>query len=209
MATIQQTAGNVLFIRQRVQTNIKAIYIRHRLTFAQAATATYLPQSAGSFLRFRQLAVVSKKLNIEVIHDFDLSQTTQPRVKVEEVVSWFYPYHDITNQNKWPLTRHTLGLTQEVEVSKARGLNNSLTLVHTVSLSKTKVVTPTNSLGLVQGAAVFKPSQYFMLGIVQGPPLQSKADTLTLAQSISQTQQYSRISTNTLTLSQVAIAEVV
>lgn len=165
MATIQAAAGNLLFIRQRVQTNIKGIRVGHRITFAQAAVSKIASQQLGSFLRFQQVAKVSKDVNISVVHTLELEQDVHPRVHNEAVVTWFYPYHDIQLQDQWPGLGQTLALSQDVSVSKAKGCRNSLALAQAVALNVTRNVTAETDFVILQGAAVYKPTPYFILGL--------------------------------------------
>ena len=165
MATIQAAASNLLFIRQRVQTNIKSIRVGHRITFAQAAVSKIASQQLGSFLRFQQVAKVSKDINISVVHTLELEQETHPRVHNEAVVTWFYPYHDIQLQDQWPGVRATLAFSQTVEVSKAKGCRNSLALAQAVALNVTRNVSADTDFTILQGAGVYKPTPYFILGL--------------------------------------------
>lgn len=165
MATIQAAANNLLFIRQRVQTNIKGIRVGHRITFAQAAVSKIASQQLGSFLRFQQVAKVGKDLNISVVQSLNLTQETHPRVHNEAVVTWFYPYHDILLQDQWPGVRATLGLTQTVSVSKAKGCRSSLALAQTVALKVTRNLSAETEFTILQGTAVYKPTPYFILGL--------------------------------------------
>lgn len=165
MATIQATAANLLFIRQRVQTNIKGIRVRHRITFAQAAVSKIASQQLGSFLRFQQVAKVSKNLNISVVQTLELEQDAHHRVHNEAVVTWFYPYHDIQLQDQWPGVRATLALAQTVSVSKAKGCRSSLALAQAVALNVTRNVSAATAFTILQGTSVYKPTPYFILGL--------------------------------------------
>lgn len=159
--------ASVLFLRQRVQTNMKGCWVQSRLSLGQAVESSLLPQVVQQHLVFAHVAKVGITVNLGLVSELDLVQSTHPRQLDEAIVSWFYPYQDITLETQWPATQNGLALAQLVAVSKSKGVRSTFVLEHALSVGITRNLTAVNSYVPVHGPSAYKPDKYFIVGLEQ------------------------------------------
>lgn len=157
---IEAVAVNILTFTQTVDTNIKILNVEHLLGISDAVRQNILPQQLHSSLYLMHSVEVEKSVAVAASNTLTLSQSSQPRVFIENVSQFLFIWQEAKRETQFPLVEQELILTQQADVSIAKGVYDVLTLTQEVIVLITRNITVAQTLPLNSEATGFLPQLY-------------------------------------------------
>lgn len=157
---IEAVAVNILTFTQTVDTNIKILNVEHLLGISDAVRQNILPQQLHSSLYLMHSVEVEKSVALAASNTLTLSQSSQPRVFIENVSQFLFIWQEAKRETQFPLVEQELILTQQADVSIAKGVYDVLTLTQEVIVLITRNITVAQTLPLNSEATGFLPQLY-------------------------------------------------
>lgn len=157
---IEAVAVNILTFTQTVDTNIKILNVEHLLGISDAVRQNILPQQLHSSLYLMHSVEVEKSVAVAASNTLTLSQSSQPRVFIENVSQFLFIWQEAKRETQFPLVEQELILTQQADVSVAKGVYDVLTLTQEVIVLITRNITVAQTLPLNSEATGFLPQLY-------------------------------------------------
>lgn len=157
---IEAVAVNILTFTQTVDTNIKILNVEHLLGISDAVRQNILPQQLHSSLYLMHSVEVEKSVALAASNTLTLSQSSQPRVFIENVSQFLFIWQEAKRETQFPLVEQELILTQQADVSVAKGVYDVLTLTQEVIVLITRNITVAQTLPLNSEATGFLPQLY-------------------------------------------------
>ncbi len=157
---IEAVAVNILTFTQTVDTNIKILNVEHLLGISDAVRQNILPQQLHSSLYLMHSVEVEKSVALAASNTLTLSQSSQPRVFIENVSQFLFIWQEAKRESQFPLVGQNLVLMQQADVSVAKGVYDVLTLTQEVIVLITRNITVAQTLPLNSEATGFLPQLY-------------------------------------------------
>lgn len=158
---IEVVVGQVLFVEQEVESNIKGFILEDRLAFTEAASQNLHSRQLSSFLLVRQLAVVGKSIALSIEQSPELTQVAIPRGFSLSIGQTLFVWDAAVAEGFWPQVQQTVALEQTVEVTVAKAAADTLVMTETIDLSLTRNLVIEQTFSPIEGAIGFLPSKYW------------------------------------------------
>lgn len=158
---IEVVVGQVLFVEQQAESNIKGFTLEHWLAFTQAASSNLHSRQLSSFIRVNQLALAGKTISLALEDEVNLSQETFPRAYILSIGQTLFIWAEAIAEGFAPLVQQSLGLNQTVEVDVAKAAFDTLTMTETIALSLSRNFTIEQTFGVDSDAVGYMPDKYW------------------------------------------------